>query len=103
MAIDVLIVDDEEDIRELVSGILEDEGYAPRTAANSDTVFDALTERVPALMVLDVWLQNSKMDGIEILEEVRKLHPDLPVIVISGHGTIETVMILLKNLSMQID
>ncbi len=97
MVTDVLVVDDELDIRELVSGILEDEGYSPRMAANSDAVFANLAKRVPALMILDVWLQNSKMDGIEILEEVRKMHPDLPVIVISGHGTIETAVAAIKK------
>ncbi len=97
MSIDILIVDDEEDIRELVSGILEDEGFSPRMAANSDAVFAALGERVPTLMILDVWLQNSKMDGIEILEEVKKVHPDMPVIVISGHGTIETAVAAIKK------
>lgn len=97
MAVDILIVDDEEDIRELVSGILEDEGFAPRTAANSDAVFSALSDRAPSLMILDVWLQNSKMDGIEILEEVKTLHPELPVIVISGHGTIETAVAAIKK------
>ncbi len=67
MSIDILVVDDEADIRDLVSGILEDEGFNPRAAANSDGVFKALKERLPALVVLDVWLQNSAMDGIEIL------------------------------------
>ena len=97
MAIDILVVDDELDIRELISGILEDEGFSPRTAANSDTVFEAVAERVPALVILDVWLQNSQLDGIDILDQLKKLHPDLPVIVISGHGTIETAVIAIKK------
>ena len=97
MSIDILIVDDEADIRDLVSGILEDEGFNPRTAANSDTVFAALRERLPALVVLDVWLQGSALDGIEILEELRKTHPDLPVVIISGHGTIETAVAAIKK------
>ncbi|MEO1708089.1 MAG: sigma-54 dependent transcriptional regulator, partial [Pseudomonadota bacterium] len=97
MAIDVLIVDDELDIRELVSGILEDEGFEPRTAANSDDVFDAIAVRVPSLIILDVWLQGSAMDGIEILESLKKTHPDLPVIVISGHGTIETAVAAIRK------
>jgi len=97
MSIDILVVDDEADIRDLVSGILEDEGYNPRTAANSDTVFAALKERLPALIVLDVWLQGSALDGIEILEELRKTNPELPVVIISGHGTIETAVAAIKK------
>ena len=97
MSIDILVVDDEADIRDLVSGILEDEGFNPRTAANSDGVFKAIRERLPALIVLDVWLQNSAMDGIEILQEIKKVHPELPVVIISGHGTIETAVAAIKK------
>ncbi|MEL7486905.1 MAG: sigma-54 dependent transcriptional regulator [Pseudomonadota bacterium] len=97
MSIDILVVDDEADIRELVSGILEDEGYNPRVAADSDGVFRALQERLPGLIILDVWLQNSAMDGIEILEEIKKSHPELPVVIISGHGTIETAVAAIKK------
>lgn len=97
MSIDILVVDDEADIRDLVSGILEDEGFNPRTAANSDGVFKAIRERIPSLLVLDVWLQNSAMDGIEILQEVKKVHPELPVVIISGHGTIETAVAAIKK------
>ena len=97
MSIDILVVDDEADIRELVSGILEDEGYHPRVAADSDGVFRALRERRPGLIILDVWLQNSAMDGIEILEEIKKTHPELPVVIISGHGTIETAVAAIKK------
>lgn len=97
MSIDILVVDDEADIRDLVSGILEDEGFNPRTAANSDGVFRAIRERIPALVVLDVWLQNSAMDGIEILQEIKKVHPELPVVIISGHGTIETAVAAIKK------
>ncbi|MFN0023081.1 MAG: sigma-54-dependent transcriptional regulator [Parvularculaceae bacterium] len=97
MSIDILVVDDEADIRDLVSGILEDEGFNPRTAANSDGVYKAMRERVPSLVILDVWLQNSAKDGIEILEELKKVHPDLPVIIISGHGTIETAVAAIKK------
>ena len=71
MAIDILVVDDEQDIRDLVAGVLEDEGYETRTAANSDQVFDALIERRPALVLLDVWLRGSKLDGLEILKEIK--------------------------------
>ncbi len=97
MSIDILVVDDEADIRDLVSGILEDEGFNPRTAANSDGVFKAIRERLPALIVLDVWLQNSAMDGIEILQEIKKVHPELPIVIISGHGTIETAVAAIKK------
>jgi two-component system nitrogen regulation response regulator NtrX len=97
MSIDVLVVDDEADIRELVSGILEDEGFEPRVAANSDAAFKAIKERTPGLVVLDVWLQNSAMDGIEILDELKRSYPELPVIIISGHGTIETAVAAIKK------
>jgi two-component system nitrogen regulation response regulator NtrX len=97
MSIDILVVDDEADIRDLVSGILEDEGFNPRTAANSDGVFKAIRERLPGLIVLDVWLQNSAMDGIEILQEIKKVHPELPIVIISGHGTIETAVAAIKK------
>ncbi len=97
MSTDILVVDDEADIRDLVSGILEDEGFSPRTAANSDGVFKAIRERLPALIVLDVWLQNSALDGIEILQEIKKVHPEVPVVIISGHGTIETAVAAIKK------
>ncbi|HBK92214.1 MAG TPA: sigma-54-dependent Fis family transcriptional regulator, partial [Parvularcula sp.] len=97
MSIDILVVDDEADIRDLVSGILEDEGFNPRTAANSDAVAKAMRERTPALVILDVWLQNSAKDGIEILEDLKKINADLPVIIISGHGTIETAVAAIKK------
>ncbi|RZO65003.1 MAG: sigma-54-dependent Fis family transcriptional regulator [Parvularculaceae bacterium] len=97
MGADVLIVDDEPDIRDLISGILEDEGYEPRVAANSDAVFEALSARVPELIVLDVWLQGSTLDGIEILEAIKKTHPELPIIIISGHGTIETAVAAIRK------
>ncbi len=97
MSIDVLVVDDEEDIRELISGILEDEGFSPRTAANSTEALEAVRDRLPALVILDVWLQNSEMDGIEILESLKALHPGLPVVIISGHGTIETAVAAIKK------
>ncbi len=97
MSIDILVVDDEQDIRELVSGILEDEGFSPRTASDSASALAAVRDRLPSLVILDVWLQNSAMDGIEILEELKKLHPELPVVIISGHGTIETAVAAIKK------
>jgi len=97
MAIDILIVDDEADIRAAISGILGDEGYETRVAHDSDTALAALAERRPSLLVLDVWLQGSRLDGIELLDEVKQRDPTLPVIVISGHGNIETAVAAIKR------
>lgn len=97
MANDILIVDDEADIRMLISGILEDEGYDTRSAANAREALDAIRRRMPSLVVLDIWLQNSHLDGIGILDEIQRDHPDLPVIMISGHGTIETAVAAIKK------
>ncbi|MEE2691692.1 MAG: sigma-54 dependent transcriptional regulator [Pseudomonadota bacterium] len=97
MSVDILVVDDEADIRELVTGLLEDEGFSPRSAFDSDTALAAVRERLPSLVILDVWLQNSALDGIEILEELKKAHPELPVVIISGHGTIETAVAAIKK------
>ena len=96
MAHEILVVDDEADIRLLISGILEDEGYHTREAADSDEALDAILTRLPALIILDIWLQGSRMDGIELLESVKHDHRDLPVVVISGHGTIETAVRAIK-------
>ena len=97
MPLDILVVDDEKDIRDLIAGVLEDEGYEPRTASGSDEALAALSERRPALAILDVWLQGSKLDGIELLAAMRAMVPDLPVIVISGHGNIETAVAAIKR------
>jgi two-component system, NtrC family, nitrogen regulation response regulator NtrX len=97
MAIDILIVDDEADIRELVSGILEDEGYETRSASDSDSALASIESRLPSLLILDIWLQGSRLDGLELLELIRKKHTDLPVIVISGHGNIETAVAAIKK------
>ena len=97
MANDILIVDDEEDIRDLVSGLLEDEGYQAREAANADDALAAIRTRKPSLVILDVWLQGSRLDGIELLGEMKKVDPELPVIVISGHGTIETAVAAIRK------
>ncbi len=96
MTADILIIDDEADIRDMVADILKDSGYAIRTAANSDTAFKAIAERVPSAMVLDIWLQGSEQDGLGILEMVHKKYPHLPVIMISGHGNIETAVSSIK-------
>ncbi len=96
MTADILIVDDETDIRELLSDILKEEGYNTRAAKDSDSALKALAERVPGLLVLDIWLHGSELDGLGILELVRKKHPDLPVVMISGHGNIETAVSAIK-------
>ncbi len=92
MVADILIVDDEADIRELISGILEDEGYETRLAHNSDAALAELSQRRPTLVVLDIWLQGSKLDGLDLLLEIKQLAPELPVVIISGHGNIETAV-----------
>ena len=97
MAIDILIVDDEADIRAAIAGILGDEGYQTRVAHDSDTALAALAERRPSLVVLDVWLQGSRLDGIELLDEIKARDPTLPVVVISGHGNIETAVAAIKR------
>ncbi len=89
---DILIVDDETDIRSLIQGILEDEGYATRQAENARQVFDHLQAAPASLIILDVWLQNSEFDGLAILEQIKSYYPDIPVLMISGHGTIETAV-----------
>lgn len=94
---EILIVDDEADIRELVGGILEDEGYNVRFASNSDTALEAFRGRRPDLVVLDVWLQGSKLDGLEILSAIKGIDETIPVVLISGHGTIETAVSALQR------
>jgi len=94
---DILIVDDEKDIRELISDILRDEGYATRLAANSDQAVAELNLAEPALMILDIWLKDSKMDGIDILKQVKRNNPDVPVVIISGHGNIEIAVAAIKQ------
>jgi two-component system nitrogen regulation response regulator NtrX len=97
VALDVLIVDDEQDIRDLVSGVLEDEGYAARSAADSDAALDAIRDRRPSLVLLDVWLQGSKLDGLELLDEIKRRDPSLPVLVISGHGNLDTAVAAVRR------
>ncbi len=97
MAADILIVDDEADIRELISGILQDEGYETRLARNSDAALAALADRRPSLIVLDIWLQDSKLDGLDLMTAIRERHPELPVVIISGHGNIETAVSAIKR------
>jgi two-component system nitrogen regulation response regulator NtrX len=97
MASDILIVDDEEDIRELVAGILDDEGHETRTAHDSDSALAAIADRVPRLVFLDIWLQGSRLDGLALLDEIKTLYPSLPVVMISGHGTIETAVSAIRR------
>lgn len=94
---DILIVDDERDIRELISDILEDEGYATRLAGNSDDAMAAVNAEPPALMILDIWLKDSDMDGIDILKSVKRDNPDVPVVIISGHGNVEIAVAAIKQ------
>ena len=96
MARDILIVDDEADIRMLIAGILRDEGHGTREAADSDAALEALATRRPGLVILDIWLQNSRLDGLEVLNAIKREHPTVPVVVISGHGTIETAVTAIK-------
>ena len=92
MALDILIVDDERDIRELVAGVLSDEGYDCRTAGDSATALEAIDQRRPSLVLLDVWLHGSPMDGLEVLDAIKAREPELPVVVFSGHGNIDTAV-----------
>lgn len=97
MARDILVVDDEADIRELIAGILGDEGYETRTAGDSDSAQEEIRNRRPTLVVLDIWLQGSRLDGLELLNEIKAENPDLPVVIISGHGNIETAVSAIKR------
>jgi two-component system nitrogen regulation response regulator NtrX len=97
MASDVLIVDDEADICELVAGLLQDEGYTTRTARDSDSALNEVKNRRPNLVFLDIWLQGSRLDGLQLLDSVKEIHPELPVVMISGHGNIETAVAAIKR------
>ena len=97
MASDILIVDDEADIRELVAGILQDEGHGTRTARDSDEALGAVVARRPNLVFLDIWLQGSRLDGLQLLDGLKAEHPELPIVMISGHGNIETAVSAIKR------
>jgi len=97
MASEILIVDDEADIRDLVAGILEDEGFVARTARDSDSALAEIANRRPHMVFLDIWLQGSKLDGLQLLEQIKKENADLPVVMISGHGNIETAVAAIKR------
>ncbi len=94
---DILIVDDERDIRELIGDILKDEGFSTRLAANSDECMNEINADPPALMILDIWLKDSRMDGIDILKTVKRDNPDIPIVIISGHGNIEIAVAAIKQ------
>jgi len=94
---DILITDDERDIRELISDILKDEGFSTRIAANADECMAEIDKDVPALMILDIWLKDSNMDGIDILKAVKRDHPEVPIVIISGHGNIEIAVAAIKQ------
>ncbi len=93
---DILIVDDEEDIRQLVAGILEDEGHGARLARNSDEAIASIETRRPQLILLDIWLQGSKLDGFQLLEAIKRQNPNVPVVIIWGHGNIESAVTAVK-------
>jgi len=97
MASDILIVDDERDIRELIAGILEDEGHGTRLASNSDECLAAIEKRRPSLVFLDIWMQQSRLDGLALLDVIKRQHPDLAVVIISGHGNVETAVSAIKR------
>ncbi len=97
MATDILVVDDEADIRDLVAGILQDEGYSVRTAKNADDAIGAIQARRPHLVLLDIWLEGSRLDGLALLDVIKSEYPDIPVVMISGHGTIETAVAAIRR------
>jgi len=97
MISDILVVDDEADIRELVAAILHDDGYAVRTAHNAESALAAFRARKPGLVILDIWMTSGGLDGLEVLDQVKGMDPDLPVIMISGHGNIETAVSSIKR------
>jgi two-component system nitrogen regulation response regulator NtrX len=97
MALEVLVVYDEADIRDLVSGVLEDEGYTVRTAADSTQTLEAFEERRPSMVLLDVWLQGSRLDGLQLLQEIKRRDPTVPVLMISGHGNLDTAVAAVRE------
>jgi len=97
MASDILIVDDEPDIRELVAGILKDEGHGTRTARDSDEALAAVVAYRPNLVFLDIWLKGSRLDGLQLLDSLKQEHPELPIVLISGRGNSETAVSAIKR------
>jgi two-component system nitrogen regulation response regulator NtrX len=97
MARDILIVDDEDDIRDLIAGILEDEGYETRQAHDADSALNEIARRRPSLVYLDIWMQGSRLDGLQLLDVFQTQHPDMPVVMISGHGNVETAVSAIRR------
>ena len=97
MPLDILVVDDERDIRDLVAGVLEDEGYGARVASDSDSALEAISTRRPSLVLLDVWLHGSRLDGLELLDEIKRRDPSIPVLMISGHGNLDTAVAAIRR------
>lgn len=97
MALDILIVDDENDIRDLIAGILEDEGYEARQAHDADSALNEIARRRPSLVYLDIWMQGSRLDGLQLLDVLQSQHPNLPVVMISGHGNVETAVSAIRR------
>jgi two-component system nitrogen regulation response regulator NtrX len=97
MALDILIIDDEDDIRDLIAGILEDEGYQTRQAHDADSALNEIARRRPSLVFLDIWMQGSRLDGLQLLDEFQSQHPDMPVVMISGHGNVETAVSAIRR------
>jgi len=97
MALDILIIDDEDDIRDLVAGILEDEGYETRQAHDADSGLNEIARRRPSLVFLDIWMQGSRLDGLQLLDVFQSQHPDMPVVMISGHGNVETAVSAIRR------
>ena len=97
MALDILIIDDEDDIRDLVAGILEDEGYETRQAHDADSGLAEIARRRPSLVFLDIWMQGSRLDGLQLLDVFQSQHPDMPVVMISGHGNVETAVSAIRR------
>ncbi|MHB1102817.1 MAG: nitrogen assimilation response regulator NtrX [Devosia sp.] len=97
MALDILIIDDEDDIRDLIAGILEDEGYETRQAHDADSGLNEIARRRPSLVFLDIWMQGSRLDGLQLLDVFQTHHPDMPVVMISGHGNVETAVSAIRR------
>lgn len=97
MALDILVIDDEEDIRELICGILDDEGYDTRQAFDADSALEQVNKRRPNLVFMDIWMQGSRLDGLQLLDELHSQHPELPIVMISGHGNVETAVSAIRR------
>ena len=97
MALDILIIDDEDDIRDLIAGILEDEGYETRQAHDADSALNEIARRRPSLVYLDIWMQGSRLDGLQLLDVFQSQHPEMPVVMISGHGNVETAVSAIRR------